>query len=160
MRFLHSASLGDMLYSDQAAYDPMGLHGRMATLRKTYDPDSHDQPEDLLRQLSLNYRIFPNSDLVWFVDHFELWQIEPDPVRPDRTTVRMALMTTPADTQNTHKWDANIKIALDVITGEDFVAAQSAQRALNGHAAPPELIYGRNEPAVQHFHQELNAALT
>lgn len=159
VRFLHRASLRDVVYSDRASYDRMGIHGRLAVLRKTYDPASHEHPEDLLRQLSLNYRVFPNSELVWFADHFELWQIEPDPVRPGRTKLRMALLTRPDDLDRTERWDTNMKISLGVITGEDFVAAESAQRALDGRAAPDEVLYGRNEPAVQHFHQELAAAI-
>ena len=39
------------------------------------------------------------------------------------------------------------------------MAAASAQRALSAPAAPPHVVFGRNEPALQHFHRQLAAAL-
>ena len=37
--------------------------------------------------------------------------------------------------------------------------AESAQRALSGGAAPVELVFGRNEPQLHHFHGPLAAFL-
>ena len=37
--------------------------------------------------------------------------------------------------------------------------AESAQRALSGGAAPVELVFGRNEPQLHHFHGQLAAFL-
>lgn len=56
-------------------------------------------------------------------------------------------------------WEQNLRVTEKVILAEDFAAAASAQRTLTGRAAPEEFLYGRNEPAVQHFHQRIAAAL-
>ncbi|MEZ5409843.1 MAG: aromatic ring-hydroxylating dioxygenase subunit alpha [Acidimicrobiales bacterium] len=159
VRYLHGASLKDVLIPDRSAHDRLGPHGRLATPKLTYDPASHHRPDELYAQLSMNYRLFPNTMLTWFTDHFEMWQIEPDLTRPNRTTIRMSLLVRPEDLGRTRKWDTNATMSLDVITGEDFVAATSTQRTLDGHAAPEWFVYGRNEPGVQHFHQSVLACL-
>jgi phenylpropionate dioxygenase-like ring-hydroxylating dioxygenase large terminal subunit len=160
VRFLHAATLTNRLYSDRNTYDAFGRHGRIASLRKTYDPTTVAGAEDFHGQVVVGYRLFPNTEVLWAVDHFEVWQIEPDPVRPDKTSVRMALLTRPEEAGRSEHWGLNLKMAIDIITTEDFAAARSAQRALNGGAAPERVVYGRNEPGVQHFHQELAASLS
>jgi phenylpropionate dioxygenase-like ring-hydroxylating dioxygenase large terminal subunit len=157
VRFLHAATLTNRLHSDRNSYDVLGRHGRLASMRKTYDPARVCTPEDFLSQLVVSYRLLPNTEVLWAIDHFEVWQIEPDPVRPDRTTVRTAILTRPEEVDRSEHWALNLKMAMDIITTEDFAAARSAQRALNGGAAPNEVIYGRNEPGLQHFHQEVAA---
>jgi phenylpropionate dioxygenase-like ring-hydroxylating dioxygenase large terminal subunit len=158
VRFLHAATLTDRLFSDRSSYDRFGRHGRLASMRKTYDPAVVD-PDEFLSQLVVSYRLLPNTEVLWAIDHYEVWQVEPDPVRPDHTTVRMALLTRPEQTDRAEHWARNLEMAMDIITSEDFAAARSAQRALSGGAAPSEVVYGRNEPGVQHFHQEVAASL-
>ena len=159
VRHLHGASLGNVLIPDRSAHDRFGPHGRLATPKLTYDPASHRQPDDLYAQLSMNYRLFPNTMLTWFTDHFEMWQIEPDLADPGRTGIRMSLLVRPEDLGKTRKWDANARMSLEIITGEDFAVATSTQRTLAGEAAPDWFVYGRNEPGVQHFHQSVVAHL-
>lgn len=159
VRYLHGASLRDIVHSDRSSYHRFGAHGRLAVLRKTYDPATHGGPEDLLAQVSMSYRLFPNTTITWFSDHFELWQIEPDLATPGRTGVHMTLLVRPEERADTRKWDRNATISTSVITSEDFVAAASTQRTLDGGAAPASFVYGRNEPGVQHFHQELLASI-
>jgi phenylpropionate dioxygenase-like ring-hydroxylating dioxygenase large terminal subunit len=158
VRFLHAATLTSRLYSDRATYDAFGRHGRLASMRKTYEPGAHRSPEQVLSQLIVSYRLFPNTEVLWAIDHYEVWQVEPDRNRPDRTVVRTALLTRPEELDRTDHWALNLKMAMDIITSEDFAAATSTQRALDGGAAPPLVVYGRNEPGVQHFQQELAAA--
>jgi len=160
VRFLHAATLTDRLYSDRNSYDAFGPHGRLASMRKTYDPAGVQTPSELLSQLIVSYRLFPNTEILWAIDHYEVWQIEPDPGRADRCRVRMALLTRPEDSGRSEHWARNLEMAMDIITSEDFAAARSAQRALDGGAAPEQVVYGRNEPGVQHFHQELTTRLT
>ncbi len=155
VRFLHAATLTNRLYSDRNTYDAFGRHGRLASVRKTYDPATIQAPEDLLGQLVVSYRMLPNTEILWAIDHYEVWQIEPDPLRTDRCRVRMALLTRPEERDRSEHWAWNLKMAMDIITSEDFEAARSAQRALDGGAAPSQVLYGRNEPGVQHFHREL-----
>ena len=159
VRYLHADSLRDVVWSDRSTYDRFGPHGRLAVPRRNYDPTSHAGPEDLLAQLSMARRLFPNTTVTWFADHFELYQIEPDPVRPDRSRVHLTLLVPPDEAHRTAKWDTNARLAAAVITGEDFAVAASTQRTLNLGAAPPTFHYGKNEPGVQHFHEAVVEAL-
>jgi hypothetical protein len=51
-----------------------------------------------------------------------------------------------------------MQLVLDVVTGEDFPAGRSIQIGL-GSGAQTHLVYGRNEPAMIHFHQSMRTAL-
>lgn len=159
VRFLHAESLRDIVWPDRSAYSPFGVHGRHVVARRNYDPASHQSDDDLMAQLSMALRLFPNTVVTWFSDHFEMWQLEPDLTRPNRTSVRLTMLVPPETVGNTSKWDRNTKISVGVITGEDFSTAVSAQQMLDGGTAPDCFRYGRNEPGVQHFHQTLVAAL-
>ena len=61
------------------------------------------------------------------------------------------------DEERSH-WDKNMQLILDVVTGEDFPAGRTMQ--LGFHAgAQTHTVYGRNEPAMIHYHQSLRRAL-
>ena len=61
------------------------------------------------------------------------------------------------DEERTH-WDKNLQLVLDVVTGEDFPAGRTIQAGLSS-GAQTDMIYGRNEPAMIHYHQSLRTAL-
>lgn len=159
VRFLHAKTLTAHLYSDRDVFRPFGRHGRLVSQRKTYDAAQHVTPEDFLGYVLVNYQLFPNTFALWAADHFELWQIQPDRERPDRTRVRVGLLVRPDMQHLTERWTVNQEITTNIIVSEDFACAAATQRALSGNAAPPKVFYGRNEPMLQHFHQQLVAAL-
>jgi len=45
-----------------------------------------------------------------------------------------------------------------VVTGEDFPTGRSIQIGLTS-GAQTQLVYGRNEPAMIHYHRSMQAAL-
>jgi len=55
-------------------------------------------------------------------------------------------------------WKKNLDLLLDVTGREDFPLMTQIQRSL-ASGASPELVYGRNEPALIHLHTSINAAL-
>jgi hypothetical protein len=61
------------------------------------------------------------------------------------------------DEERSH-WDKNMKLIIDVVTGEDFPAGRSIQIGL-ASGAQTHMVYGRNEPAMIHYHQSIQAAL-
>ncbi len=61
------------------------------------------------------------------------------------------------DEERTH-WDKNMQLVLDVVTGEDFPAGRSMQIGLTS-GAQTHTVYGRNEPAMIHYHQSMRKAL-
>ncbi len=159
VRFLHKDTLSPYIYSDRISFHPLGRHNRALHPRNSYDPASHSSPETFLSQVLISYNMLPNVNVEWAGDHFEIYQPDPDPLRPDRCRVRLTLLVRPDQKGQTEKWTRNLKISTDIIFKEDFAAAESAQRALSGGAAPPELIYGRNDPNSTTSTQELSALL-
>lgn len=157
-RFLHKKTLTG-LHSDRAETRVFGRHGRVTVIRTSYDPVKHTEPKDVLSQVVIAYRLFPNTIVFWAADHFELWQIEPDRTRPDHSLVRVAMLTRREALSRSEHWARNLKLTMDVLIAEDFAACESAQRAMSGGAAPPVIYYGRNEPGVQDFHRGLDAEL-
>ena len=47
-----------------------------------------------------------------------------------------------------------MQLVLDVVTGEDFPAGRSIQLGLTS-GAQTHTVFGRNEPAMIHYHQQL-----
>jgi nitrite reductase/ring-hydroxylating ferredoxin subunit len=155
VRFLHQQTLSPYMYSDRIAFRPLGRHNRAIHPRNTFDPASHTDPETFLSQVLISYNMLPNVNVEWAGDHFEIYQPEPDPVRPDRCRVKLTVLVRPGERAQHEKWTRNVKISTDIIFNEDFAAAESAQRALSGGAAAPELVFGRNEPQLHHFYRQL-----
>ena len=78
---------------------------------------------------------------------------------PQRCRVRLAMLVDRDLDARRAQWDKNLEITTNIIVSEDLAAAQSIQRALQGGAAPPEFVFGRKEAPLQHYHQQLQAAL-
>jgi hypothetical protein len=65
----------------------------------------------------------------------------------------------PAETEDEKRhWDANLALALKVITTEDFPASRTMQLGF-GSGAQTHVIYGRNEPALAHYHKSIRREL-
>jgi phenylpropionate dioxygenase-like ring-hydroxylating dioxygenase large terminal subunit len=160
VRFLHKETLSPYIYSDRISFHPLGRHNRAIHPRNSYDPASHSCPEQFLSQVLISYNMLPNVNVEWAGDHFEIYQPDPDPQRPDRCRVRLTLLVRPEERHRTEKWTRNLEFSTSIIFKEDFAIAESAQRALSGGAAPVEVVYGRNEPQLHHFHGQLASILS
>jgi hypothetical protein len=93
-------------------------------------------------------------------DHVELARIFPREGRVDRAVMELGVYIPKAaetDEERTH-WDKNMQLILDVVTGEDFPAGRSIQIGLTS-GAQTHTVFGRNEPAMIHYHRSLRAAL-
>ncbi len=160
--FLHRESLREVIYGNVADFEPFGLNHRMAVPRKKL-PRLKTEPEDrwdLMWNTTLIYSLFPNSILIVQGDHVELARIFPNEGKIDRAIMELALYVPQApatDEERTH-WDKNMQLVLDVVTGEDFPVARSIQRGL-ASGAQSHVAYGRNEPAMIHYHRSMCSVL-
>ena len=100
----------------------------------------------------------PNALLVHQIDHIELWRIEPVDVRTSRLTTSIFAPTEPATEKARNYWIKNLDLLLQVTGTEDFPLMEQIQANLDSGALP-EVVYGRNEPPLIHFHRAVNAAL-
>ena len=106
------------------------------------------------------YSLFPNTILMVQGDHVELSRIFPRDDRVDRAVMELALYVPCASTtpDERNHWDKNMQLVLDVVTGEDFPAVRSIQIGLTS-GAQMHTVYGRNEPAMIHYHRSMRSAL-
>ena len=159
---LHRTTVGPIFYANLATYDPFGPNVRMAAPRKSITK-LHDQPEqewNLIPHITVVNVIFPNSVLVMQGDHIETWQAYPVGDRIDECVMYASLYAPePITTEKAVRhWDANMDLLLRTVEQEDFPVTENIQRgAFSG--AQEHLTYGRNEPALIHYHRSLRQAL-
>jgi phenylpropionate dioxygenase-like ring-hydroxylating dioxygenase large terminal subunit len=160
--FLHRDSLKDVLHGNVADFEPFGLNHRLTMPRKKLARLKAEPEEswDVMWNTTLIYSLFPNTILMVQGDHVELARVFPVDGRVDRAVMELALYVPQApntDEARIH-WDKNMQLVLDVVTGEDFPAGRSIQIGLTS-GAQTHTVFGRNEPAMIHYHQSMQTAL-
>jgi phenylpropionate dioxygenase-like ring-hydroxylating dioxygenase large terminal subunit len=160
--FLHRESLKSIVHGNIADFEAFGLNHRLTFPRKKLERLKTEPEEswDLMWNTMIVYALFPNTILMVQGDHVELSRIFPRDGRVDRALMELALYVPRAPTsldERTH-WDKNMQLVLDVVTGEDFPAGRSIQIGLTS-GAQMQTVYGRNEPAMIHYHRSLQSAL-
>jgi phenylpropionate dioxygenase-like ring-hydroxylating dioxygenase large terminal subunit len=160
--FLHRDSLRAILHGNVADFEAFGPNHRLTFPRKKLERLRNEPEEtwDLLWNTTLIYCLFPNTLLMLQGDHVELARIFPREGRADRAVMDLALYVPRApatDEERTH-WDKNMQLVFDVVTGEDFPAGRTIQIGLTS-GAQTHTVFGRNEPAMIHYHRSLREAL-
>jgi phenylpropionate dioxygenase-like ring-hydroxylating dioxygenase large terminal subunit len=160
--FLHRDSLKEILHGNVTDFEPFGLNHRLVMPRKKLErlKSEPEQSWDLIWNTTLIYALFPNTVLILQGDHVELARIFPSEARTDRAVMDLALYVPKAPTTEEERahWEKNMQLVLDVVTGEDFPAGRSIQLGLTS-GAQTHLLYGRNEPAMIHYHKSMRSAL-
>lgn len=158
---LHRDSLAHEVMTAPMLTDTMGPHGR-GLLMGRKAPQLLERPASewrFSRHANLVYWIFPNSVLSMpMTGHAELWQFYPE--GPDRTRVHTRFYTPKAlaTEQEAKFWNGIVDFTVSVVTREDF-AQQEGIFANIKTGQLPEIYFGRNEPALIHYHQSLQRAL-
>ena len=160
--FLHRRSLREILHGNVGDFQPFGRNHRLTFPRKKIERLRAEPLEnwDLMWNTTVIYSLFPNTILMLQGDHVELSRIFPCEGRIDRSVMELSLYVPRAPTtqeERTH-WDKNMQLVLDVVTGEDFPAGRSIQPGLSS-GAQTHTVFGRNEPAMIHYHQSMQTAL-
>ena len=160
-RRLHRATVAPLIRGNTGAFDAFGDHARLTMLRygSTEWEGRPDGEWNVLANILPIYRLMPNTIIVFQSDHLETWRVLPGDA-PDRTTVEFALYAPepPATDKARAYWQKNYDLAIRTVLDEDFALGEKMQRAfMSGLQA--EVVYGRNEPALIHFHQRLKAVL-
>lgn len=157
---LHQNSIAPYFHGWHSPYEARGQNGRLVGVRKAFDKVNETGPdgistEDLLKTIALNYVLFPNTVLVWQADHFECWTAYPGET-PEDCVVRVQSITTREQASEEHKpkWEKNWKILIGTVVAEDWAVSKTIQESI--HAMPDDtMLFGRNEPGLQHFHTRL-----
>jgi phenylpropionate dioxygenase-like ring-hydroxylating dioxygenase large terminal subunit len=157
---LHRKTIAPYFIGNCGTFDGAGPHGRMCVARTSIDV-VRAQPEDERNYrphvISI-YQLFPNTILIWQVDHIEIWRAFPDRDDPSRCEVEMTIYR-PAETDKPDAyWEKNRDIAIRTVMEEDFPLGERMQIGFES-GATEEVVYGRNEPSLVHFHTSIRNAL-
>ncbi|MFL5831192.1 MAG: aromatic ring-hydroxylating oxygenase subunit alpha [Solirubrobacteraceae bacterium] len=160
---LHHDTLAPDMLSTPFLGEEFGPHDRGVVMRKEV-VSLLERPEsewELKPYGSIVYILFPATVInLPMSGHAEFWEMYPEPGNPHRTqvSVRFYVPRQPASDEERAFWDANVRFTHRVVFEEDFGQQQDIHRSLRT-GLMPEIIYGRNEPALIHFHSEAEAAL-
>lgn len=159
---LHQKTLQPMILGSPAAWDPFGRCGRMVAVRRSIE-EARQQSEsqwNLLEHAVVLYQIFPNTMLIYQIDHVEVVQAYPVASGPDASKVVFTLYTPGAvagESERRH-FRKNFDLLLRVTEEEDFRLGEQIQRGFHVDGND-SVIYGRNEPGLAHYHRMIKAAL-
>jgi phenylpropionate dioxygenase-like ring-hydroxylating dioxygenase large terminal subunit len=160
--YLHKDSLKEVLHGNVTDFQAFGLNHRLVMPRKKLERLKSEPQEswDMMWNTTLIYSLFPNSLLIFQGDHVELARVYPSEGRVDRAMMDLALYIPKAPTTEEERahWDKNMELVLQVVTGEDFPAGRTIQAGVTS-GAQTHVVYGRNEPAMIHYHQSMRTAL-
>lgn len=159
--WLHKATIAPDYFFDRWLFDAYGPHGRFIGVRKSVasELERADASERrLLPHATTQYLLLPNAVLCHQIDHVELWRVTP--LAADRTRVATSVFapSEPKSEKERAYWVKNLDVLLRVTSSEDFpLMARIQQNLMSG--AVPDVVYGKMEPALVHFHASVDAAL-
>lgn len=162
IRTLHRDSIYPFLLDAQADWDQHGPHQRMIVARRHCEEESQAWYDDARRVRDLwsfSHLVFPNLVVIThptYVSAVCVW-----PLAPDRTRWSHAILI-PKD-KNTPDWAPHWEKSAalmdeQVFQNEDLRAAESIQAGLRS-GANRHLTFGRLEPLLGAFHEQVRAAV-
>ena len=157
---LHRRTIGPYFIGNVGTFDGAGLHGRMCVAR-TSIAGIREVPEaerNFRPHVIAVYQLFPNTIVIWQVDHIEIWRAFPGRDDPGQCDVEMTIYKPEQTERSDAYWEKNRSIAIRTVMEEDFPLGERMQIGFES-GATEEVIYGRNEPSLVHFHTSLRSAL-
>ena len=155
---VHPNTVGKFTIGNLTLHDTWGAHQRIVFGRRSLSeldntPLDQWQPEAHIRRIHLG---FPNLAISGILgDHCLVSQVFPGPTPETTITRQSVLAARKPETEQEHKATADFSsIVLTAVRDEDYVIGAGVQAGLKS-GANAALTIGRNEPAVQHFHQSL-----
>jgi phenylpropionate dioxygenase-like ring-hydroxylating dioxygenase large terminal subunit len=153
---LHRRSIAPDYFSTPALFDAYGPNSRYIGVRRTITA-LEGRPEgewSILPHATIHYVLVPNTLLVHQIDHVELWRVFPLGV--DRAEIHTGLYApeAPSSDKARNYWRKNLDAVLAVTGNEDFPMCEQMHADMAA-GATAELIFGRNEPALGHYHRSL-----
>ncbi len=166
---LHKETLAQDFYGNAQMYDTYERNHRMMLCLRNIDK-LRELPEDDWQVLHASlpvYYLFPNVQLILGLEGPTLVRVYPDGADPHNSFSRISFYLDPeiaglelSDERREHYGNPveRMRGFAEVIQMEDYVAAASShQGILSG--AQDYLTFGRNEPALHHYHNTYRDAL-
>ena len=154
---VHVNTVGRFTIGNLSLHDSWGPHQRIVFGRRTLGElmdkpeDAWEQPEQHIRRIHLG---FPNLAISGVLgDHCIVSQVFPGPT-PDRTITRQSILSArePVTDEQKKATEDFAQIVLSAVRDEDYAIGAGVQAGLQSDGNR-SFTFGRNEPAVQHFHR-------
>lgn len=153
---VHGRTVGKHTVGNLLVWDTFGPHQRLVFGRRTIGelrdlPEAAWEPEKHIRRI---HSVFPNLSISGILgDHCLVSQVFPGPT-PDTTVTRQTVLcaTVPATEPEREAAELFSAMTLQAVQEEDYKIGFGIQEAIRS-GANTEFLFGRNEPAVQHYHQ-------
>ncbi|WP_419553633.1 aromatic ring-hydroxylating oxygenase subunit alpha [Candidatus Poriferisodalis sp.] len=168
---LHADTLYGAFYGNVQCYDTFGRNHRMLLCRREIDDVRKLSPDDwdLCTATLPVYWLFPNVQFIPSGSVVYVVRAYPDARYPGRHISRISFYLRPhvsLDTASDAASDADAahfaeEVARgfgNIIRDEDYAMSASQQRSASSGALE-HVVFGRNEPALHHFHNTYRAAL-
>ena len=159
---LHRDTLFQNFHGNVQAYDTFGRNHRMTLVTRGIDAmrDTSEEDWHITQGTFPVYYLFPNVQINVAPFGFVLFRVFPDPKDPTRITkTRIGYYARP---ERMEQFGEQIREILtnfsQVIRGEDYLAAARSQLGAEA-GIPDHTIFGRNEPALHHYHNTYREAL-
>jgi phenylpropionate dioxygenase-like ring-hydroxylating dioxygenase large terminal subunit len=160
IRTLHRDSIAPAFNSDCVIFEGFGPHLVSVGLRNNV-LDELEKPRDewsLIPYGTIQYFLVPNALVVHQLDHVEIWRVEPIDVGTTRTVTSIYAPGPEVSEKAERYFIKNLDLLLSVTGTEDFPMMEQIYDALSSGALP-QLVYGKNEGPLIHFHSSINAAV-
>lgn len=178
---LHKDTLGRLYYGNNLHFECFGRHHRFVTASRGIDA-VRERPESewkIADGTFVLYHLFPNIQYLVSEHTATLIRIYPVLGDPSSSVTRISFYYSPELMEYAQNRDAGAKAVGDVyepgndrggnveanlevfkstIEEEDYVMGEMQQRAAEDGTLD-EIIFGKNEPALHHFHTSFNEAL-
>lgn len=158
IKVLHKTTVAPLFVKNLALYDGFGLNHRLVGIRNSI-AKLRDLPEskwDLLPHATILMNLFPNTICVMQTDHLEVYRVFPAQGSVSESLTEVSVLVPPADAQQA-KWKKVLDLLVGVIE-QDFEVGEMIQRNFESGAIG-EVVYGRYEAALEHFHHSIRNAL-
>lgn len=153
---VHGQTVGQYTIGNLLVHDTFGPHQRLVFGRKSLPqmnslPESEWNTDDYVRVI---HSIFPNLSISGVVgDHCLVSQVFPGPTHETTVTRQLVLCARKPETpEQIAKVQTFSDMTLQAVDQEDYAIGRTIQVGLRT-AANHEFIFGRNEPALQHYHR-------
>lgn len=155
IKVLHKDNIAPLFLKNLAMFRSFGVNHRYVGVRKSIEK-LRDLPEakwDIVPHATILMNLFPNTVLVMQTDHAEVYRIFPSHDRPGESTTAISILAA----EPSPKWARTMDLVLGVVE-QDFQVGEGVQRSFESGAIR-EVVYGRYEQALDHFHRSIRETL-
>jgi phenylpropionate dioxygenase-like ring-hydroxylating dioxygenase large terminal subunit len=155
IKVLHAQNVAPLFVKNLAMFDAFGRNTRYIGVRKSIEKlrDLPEEKWDLIPHTTILMNLFPNTILVMQSDHAEIYRIFPAGAQVGESVATISILAP----EPSPKWSRTMDLLLGVVD-QDFTLGEGIQRNFES-GATREVMYGRYENALEHFHRSIREAI-